>query len=263
MTFVRTSRASAKIRQWFSRERRQNAIAEGRDQVIRAVRKEGLGLSAAQRDDFLDEVAIDMGYRDRDGMLQAVGESNVQAATVVGRLVRLVRPEEDEAIPEEALPPPLPRRERQPSRGVVVEGLEDMWVRMARCCSPVPGDDIVGFVTVGRGVSVHRADCTNIGSLGDRAERMVDVSWGVDRSETFAVWLQIEALDRPKLLRDVTTALTDVGVDIASSSSGSGKDRVAVIRFEVELSDVTQLERAVSELKGVEGVFDAYRLKTG
>ncbi len=264
LTFVRTSRASAKIRQWFSRERRENAVSEGRDLVVRLVRKEGLGLQAGRRDTALAELAAAMGYHELDGMFQAVGENNVQAATIVQRLVRILHPEQDaETEPEDALPPPLPRRDRQPSRGVVVEGLEDMWVRMARCCAPVPGDDIVGFVTVGRGVSVHRADCTNIGSLGDRAERMVDVSWGADQSETFAVWVQIEALDRPKLLKDVTTALTDVGVDIVASSSGSGRDRVAIIRFEVELSDVTQLERALGELKNVEGVYDAYRLKTG
>jgi GTP pyrophosphokinase len=221
-------------------------------------------LQAAERDRHLSEVADSMGLQDLDGLFQAVGENNVQAATVVQRLIRLARPEElEEAAEEEILPPRVPLRERQPSKGVVVEGLEDMWVRMARCCSPVPGDDIVGFVTVGRGVSVHRADCTNIGSLGEKAERMVEVSWGVHQTEPFTVWLQIEALDRPRLLRDVTTALTDVGVDIVASSSATGKDRVAVIRFEVELSDVTQLERAIGELKDVEGVFDAYRLTTG
>jgi GTP pyrophosphokinase len=260
LTFVRTSRAAAKIRQWFSRERRQNAIVEGRDQVLRLLRKEGLGLSAAERDEGFAEVASSMGFQDLDGMYQAVGENNVQAATVVQRLVRIRRPEEPETDEEEVLPP-VPRRERPPSRGVVVEGLEDMWVRMARCCAPVPGDDIVGFVTVGRGVSVHRADCTNIGSLEERAERMVEVSWGAGQRGSFAVWLQIEALDRPRLLRDVTTTLTDLGLDIAASSSGTGRDRVAIIRFEVELADTTQLERAITELKGVEGVFDAYRLK--
>ena len=113
----------------------------------------------------------------------------------------------------------------------------------------------------GRGVSVHRADCTNIGALGDRRERMVDVSWGAGQAGSFAVWVQIEALDRPRLLRDVTATLSDLGVDISASSSAAGRDRVAVLRFEIELSDVTQLERAIAELKSVEGVFDAYRLK--
>jgi GTP pyrophosphokinase len=259
--FVRTSRASAKIRQWFSRERRLNAITEGREAVLRALRKEGLGLSASERDASLGEVASGFGFKDLDGLFQAVGENNLQATTVVQRLVKLVRPEPDDE-PEEVLPPPVPRREPTPGRGVVVEGLEDMWVRMARCCAPVPGDDIVGFVTVGRGVSVHRADCTNIGALGDRRERMVDVSWGAGQAGSFAVWVQIEALDRPRLLRDVTATLSDLGVDISASSSAAGRDRVAVLRFEIELSDVTQLERAITELKSVEGVFDAYRLKT-
>ena len=260
--FVRTSRAAAKIRQWFSRERRESAIGEGREQVAKLLRREGLGLSAVERDRVLTEVAESIGYRDLEGLFQGVGEHNVQAATVVARLVReLQADEEEDSDPDDLLmPPPIQRRDRPLGRGIVVEGLADMWVRLARCCAPVPGDDIVGFVTVGRGVSVHRADCTNIASLSDRAERMVEVGWSADQVGSFSVWLQVEALDRPRLLRDVTTALSDLGADIVASSSAVGRDRVAVFRFEVELSDTAQLERAVADLKAVEGVFDAYRM---
>ena len=144
--------------------------------------------------------------------------------------------------------------------GVIVEGLDDMLVHIAGCCGPVPGDDIVGFVTIGRGVSVHRADCTNIGSLAERNERIIDVAWDPARVGTFAVWLQVEALDRPKLLRDVTSVLSDLGANITASSSATRSDRVAILRYEVELSDHGQLGQLISELRGVEGVFDAYRL---
>jgi guanosine-3',5'-bis(diphosphate) 3'-pyrophosphohydrolase len=174
----------------------------------------------------------------------------------VQRLVRVVRPEEEtpgEEVPER-LPPP---RERPLGKGIIVEGLEDMWVRLARCCSPVPGDDIVGFVTVGRGVSVHRADCTNIGALG--AERMVEVEWGAEQAGTFSAWMQVEALDRPKLLRDVIAALGDVGLDITASSSRLARDRTAVLLFQVEVAAREDLARALAEVKGVEGVFDAFR----
>ena len=266
LKFVRTSRASAKIRQWFSRERRQSAISDGREAIAKALRKEGLGLSAAKRDRLLDQVADGLGFKDLDGMHQAVGEHNVQAATVVQRLVKLVTPTETELDPDGVTPGPMaPPIHRPPagSRGVIVEGLEDMYVRLSRCCAPVPGDPIVGFVTVGRGVSVHRDDCTNIASLGEKSERMIEVAWGAAEVAGFTVWLQIEALDRTRLLRDVTAALSDMGANIVSSSSTTGRDRVAVLRYEVEMSDAGQIDRVLAELRGVDGVFDAYRLLPG
>jgi GTP pyrophosphokinase len=140
--------------------------------------------------------------------------------------------------------------------------MDDMLVRIARCCAPVPGDPIVGFVTVGRGVSVHRADCTNVSSLSEQRERMVEVSWPPERVGRFAVWVQVEALDRTKLLRDVTAAISDLGGNITASSSVTGRDRIAILRYEVELSDAEQLHRLLADLRGVDGVFAAYRLVT-
>jgi GTP pyrophosphokinase len=140
--------------------------------------------------------------------------------------------------------------------------MDDMLVRIARCCAPVPGDPIVGFITIGRGVSVHRADCTNIASLAERRERMVEVSWPPDRVGIFTVWVQVEALDRTRLLRDVTAAISDLGGNITASSSVTGRDRVAVLRYEVELSDPGQLPRLLADLRGVDGAFAAYRLVT-
>jgi GTP pyrophosphokinase len=262
LNFVQTSRAAAKIRQWFSRERRESAIAEGREQLKRRLRREKLGLRAGKRDRMLLEIAGTLGYRDVDSLYVAIAESNVHIDTVAARLVRMVRPPEeaDEADTggEDEVAAPT---ERLPARGIIVEGFDDMWTRIARCCSPVPGDPIIGFVTVGRGVSVHRADCTNIGALDTRRERIVDVAWGADQRGAFRAGIQIEALDRPGLLRDVTAEIADLGLDVVASSSAAGKDRVAVLRFEVELSDVDQLDRAIAQLRAVEGVFDAYRLK--
>ena len=125
---------------------------------------------------------------------------------------------------------------------------------------PVPGDDIVGFVTVGRGVSVHRSDCTNIAAMGAHRERMIDVSWAPDRVGSFTIWVQVEALDRTRLLRDVTSAISDQGGNIVASSSATGRDRVAVLRYEIELSDPGQVPRLLNELRRVEGAYDAYRL---
>ncbi|MFH2071675.1 MAG: bifunctional (p)ppGpp synthetase/guanosine-3',5'-bis(diphosphate) 3'-pyrophosphohydrolase [Actinomycetota bacterium] len=264
LTFARTSRAQAKIRHWFSRERRGAAESDGREQVFKLLRREGLGLTANARDELLGEVAKDLGYLDTGALYVAVGENNVQAATLVARLVKAVRPP-DEPGDDDAPMPGLQTSSTlaAPSGGIIVEGLDDMWTRVARCCSPVPGDPIVGFVTVGRGVSVHRSDCTNIGALGDRPERMVEVQWSQDRGAAFRARIQVEALDRPRLLRDVTSELGDHGLDIVASSSVRGRDRVAVLQFEVELSDRDQLEVALTALRSIGGVFDAYRLVPG
>jgi GTP pyrophosphokinase len=150
-----------------------------------------------------------------------------------------------------------------PAGGIVVEGMDDMLVRVAHCCTPLPGDPIVGYVTVGRGVSVHRADCTNVDALVDQSERMIEVSWSAEHAGTFRAAVQAEALDRPRLLRDVTVALSDLGANIVSSSTVTSRDRVAVLKFEIELSDVATLDHAIEEMRGVEGVYDAYRLLPG
>jgi GTP pyrophosphokinase len=260
LNFVRTSRAKTKIKAHFLKERREQALAEGRDQVLAALRKEGLGLGAAERERLLADVATDLGRPDLDSLYVSVGEGSLAASTVAGRLVRVVRPEEEEA--EDLLAPPRARTPSQPGAGIIVEGMDDMLVRVARCCAPVPGDQIVGFVTVGRGVSVHRSDCTNVSSLSEQRERMVEVSWPPERVGRFAVWVQVEALDRTKLLRDVTAAISDLGGNIAASSSVTGRDRVAILRYEVELSDSEQLQRLLADLRGVDGVFAAYRLVT-
>jgi GTP pyrophosphokinase len=260
LAFAKTSRAANKIRQWFSRERREASLAEGREQVLKLIRKEGLGLSAGVRDGHLAELASDLGYHDVDALYVAVGDGNVSGGMIVGRLVRLVSPETEELDDELLRPPRRTHKTRSPSRGIIVEGLDDVMVRIARCCAPVPGDDIVGFVTIGHGVSVHRADCTNITDLSQRSERMIDVTWDPGQVGSFMVWIQVEGFDRPRLLQDVTICLSDLGVNIYASSSGIDADRVAVLRYEVEMADPAQLDHLLRDLRQVDGVFDAYRL---
>ncbi len=258
LNFVRTSRARSKIKAWFLKERREQAASDGRDQVMAALRKEALGLGAAERQALLKEVASEMNKTDAEALMAAVGEGEISPATVAHRVARHVRPEDDE---DDLLAPVRPRRYEAVGPNIIVEGLDDMLVRIARCCAPVPGDPIVGFVTVGRGVSVHRSDCTNIANLRTEGrDRMVEVSWPVERVGRFTVWIQVEALDRTRLLRDVTGALSDVGGNITASSSVTGRDRVAVLRYEVELSDPTQVDKLIADLRGVDGVFAAFRL---
>ncbi len=257
--FVSSSRARSRIKQWFQRERREAAAGDGRDRVLELLRKEGVGLGHAARERVLAEVAADLGHRDADAMFVAVGEGGISPAMVVTRVLRAVRPEEAEPEPSEFLAPPPPvRRRTTEGPGIVVDGWDGMMVRLARCCAPAPGDPLVGFVTVGRGISVHRTDCANIGQMDPG--RMVDVAWSDDATGLFSVWIEVEALDRTGLLRDVTSAISGLDAYILASSSATDGDRIAWLRYEVQLSDTTQIARLLDEVRGVDGVYDVHRM---
>jgi GTP pyrophosphokinase len=257
LEFVKSSRASTKIRQWYTRARRETALHDGKEAITRALRKSPLPSAKFKRDEALLPIAEECGFHEVDALYIAVGDGRLSPLTVISRLERLHGIGLEN---EDLLSPPQRPRDRRPTGGIIVEGMDDMLVRVARCCAPVPGDEIIGFVTVGRGVSVHRADCANIGALGERAERIIEVTWDIDHAGSFFAWVQVEALDRPKLLRDIAEIISDHGGNIQAASSATGRDRVAILRFEVELSDPQQLERVIAETRRVEGVFDAYRL---
>jgi guanosine-3',5'-bis(diphosphate) 3'-pyrophosphohydrolase len=253
--FVRTGKARTKIKQWFQKERRDLAITEGKDQVQALLKRDAPDLSSAEQTQHLKAVAEELGQKNVKALYVALGEGNVSLDSVAVRLHRRLEPDTGDDLFQ-----PTRRRRPTESAHVVVEGQDDMLVNLARCCSPVPGDDIVGYVTVGRGVSVHRADCTNVASLAERRERTVDVSWPSDISGAFVVWIQVEALDRARLLRDVTAVVSDTGGNITASSTNTNEDRVAVLKYEVELSDPSQLPRLLTDIRGVDGVYTAFRL---
>jgi len=255
LNFVRTGKAKSKIKQWFQKERRDQALADGKDIVSALFKKEAADLGTAERGSHLSEIATELGLRDAEGLIAALGEGNVSVDSVTVRLHRRLAPETGDELFR-----PLRRKRPSESADVVVEGQDDMLVHLARCCSPVPGDPIVGYVTVGRGVSVHRADCTNVASLTARRERTVEVSWPTGDMGAFVVWIQVEALDRTRLLRDVTALVSDTGGNITASSTVVGEGRVAVLKYEIELSDPSQLARLLADLRGVDGVFAAFRL---
>ncbi|MEA1903862.1 MAG: bifunctional (p)ppGpp synthetase/guanosine-3',5'-bis(diphosphate) 3'-pyrophosphohydrolase [Actinomycetota bacterium] len=255
LKFVRTGKAKSKIKQWFQKERRDHALAEGRDAIQGLFKKEAPGLTAVEKEEHLSAIAIELGQKDSETLMASIGEGHASLDSVAVRLHRRLEPDTGDEL---FRPPRRPR----PSElaDVIVEGQDDMLVHLARCCSPVPGDPIVGYVTVGRGVSVHRADCTNVASLTDRRERTVEVSWPSDDIGAFVVWIQVEALDRTRLLRDVTAMVSDTGGNITASSTLVGEGRVAILKYEIELSEPSQLARLLSDLRGVDGVFAAFRL---
>ncbi len=262
--FVKSPRARNKIRAWFSKERRDEAIEHGKDSIVRAMRKQNLPIQRILTGDSLVTLAHEMRYSDISTLYAAIGEGHVSAQNIVQKLVQALGGEEaaTEEI-DESIPPARGRsRKRRAGSdpGVVVKGVEDVWVKLARCCTPVPGDPIIGFVTRGSGVSVHRSDCVNVDSLSREPERILEVEWAPNQSSVFLVAIQVEALDRSRLLSDVTRILSDQHVNILSAAVQTSRDRVATSRFTFEMGDPKHLGHVLKAVRGVEGVYDVYRV---
>jgi len=264
LEFVASPRARNKIKQWFSKERREEAIERGKEQIARAMRKQGLPIQRLLTSESLTAIAHELRLTDISALYAAVGEGHNSAQAVVQRLVQSLggtdSTTEDVA---EAVSPTRARGKIRPhgDPGVVVKGVDDVWVKLARCCTPVPGDEIVGFVTRGSGVSVHRTDCTNVvSSMGSQQERMVEVEWAPTSSSVFLVSIQVEALDRARLLSDITRVLSDQHVNILSATVATTRDRIAISKFTFEMGDPKHLGHVLKAVRGIDAVFDAYRV---
>ncbi|MGR7027877.1 RelA/SpoT family protein [Geodermatophilus sp. URMC 62] len=262
--FVGSSRARTKIRQWFTKERRDDAVEAGKEALTRAMRKSGLPLQRLLGGEALVTLAKDLRYADVTALYAAVGENQISASSIVEKLITALGGAEGAAedIAETTIPMrrTVHRRTASGDPGIVVHGMGDVWAKLAKCCTPVPGDEILGFVTRGGGVSVHRTDCTNAGDLQRKPERLVEVEWASQPGSVFLVAIQVEALDRHRLLSDVTRALADERVNILSASVQTSRDRVAVSRFTFELADPAHLGAVLQTVRNVEGVFDVERV---
>ena len=261
LQFVQTPRARSKIRQWFTRGRREDALDQGKDALQRLMRKQNLPFKRLATQETLSQVAGELKYAKLEDLYVALGEGQVSPQSVVARISRLLTGHTEEDVTEVPLARPVKIGGKQDiGQGVVVKGLPDVWVRLSRCCTPVPGDQIMGFVTKGQGVSVHRTDCPNVKSLREAPERVIEVTWSEGKPTSFTVAIQVEALDRTRLLSDVATVLSDSHVNILSANSSTGKDRITRLRFTFEMADIAHLSSVLAAVKRVESVYDAYRV---
>ena len=266
LQIVQTPRAANKIRQWFSRERREDARETGREEFLKQLRKEGLPTQKLPTG-VLDEAALDLNYLDVDALYTAIGEHHVSPEAVVARVSRLLSAGDPER--EEQLPTSVTRtssmRSNRSGAGVHVEGLDDVMVRLSRCCTPVPGDEIIGFVTRGRGVSVHRADCANAASLQEgQRDRLIEVEWDSDLSGgIFVASIEVRSLDRPGLLGDVSGVLAEHKVNIIACAMKTDRDRMASMRFDCELGDPSHLDAVLGRIRAIDGVYQSYRVLPG
>jgi GTP diphosphokinase / guanosine-3',5'-bis(diphosphate) 3'-diphosphatase len=262
INIVASARAKSKIKAWFSKERREEAIETGKEAIVRAMKKSGVPLRLLTNS-MLNTLALESNYADVSSLYAAVGEGHLGAQTVVTRLTASLGG--DEGLIEDASEQVLPsrvanRRDAKPDPGITVIGADDTWVKLSRCCTPVPGDEVLGFVTRGSGISVHRTDCVNADDLRTQPERLVEVAWTPGKSSIFLVNIQVEALDRARLLSDVTRALSDQHVNILNASVTTTKDRVAISRFTFEMGDPSHLNQVLRAVKGIDGVYDVYRV---
>ncbi|MGL5824097.1 MAG: RelA/SpoT family protein [Nocardioides sp.] len=264
LNFAKSPRARAKIRHWFTKERREESIERGKDAIVRLMRKEGLPLKRLMSHESLTEVAAHFKMTDVTDLYANVGEGKLSAQSVVRRVIDLHGG--DDGAAEDLAEGVTITGNRARSQGtssdagVAVQGAPDVWVKLARCCTPVPGDPILGFVTKGGGVSVHRTSCTNAASLTSQSERIIPVEWDATPQSTFLINILVEALDRARLLSDLTMVLSDAHVNLLSATLTTSRDRVAKTRFTFELADSKHLDNVMAAIRGVPGVYDAYRV---
>lgn len=260
LNFVKSPRARSKIKAWFSKERREEAIDAGRESIARQMRKAGLPLQKIFAGHALLELAHELHYADIDALYNAVGDGHVSAASIVDKLISTLGIEDSHPEPTVENLPSAATISKRTSSAVKVEGVDDVLVKLARCCTPVPGDEILGFITKGSGVSVHRVDCRNAADLREhQSERIVGTSWLAGAASIFLVNIQVEALDRSRLLADVTRTLSEQQVNILSAAVSTSKDRVAFSRFTFEMADAKHLDSVLAAVRNVEGVYDVYR----
>lgn len=263
LNFVKSQRARSKIKAWFTKERREEAIDAGKETIARQMRKAGLPLQKILGGHSLLQLAHDLNYPDIDAMYAAVGDGHISANHVIERLEASLGLEETHDTPllEGIVTGNAARSARRSASGIQVEGVDDVLVKLARCCTPVPGDAITGFITRGNGVSIHRTDCVNVADLKfHQGDRIIKVKWDPNAKSVFLVNIQIEALDRARLLSDITRTLSDQQVNILHAAVNTTKDQVAFSRFTFEMADASHLDVVLSAVRRIEGVYDVYRV---
>ena len=260
LNFVKTSRARSKIKSWHQKQMKDEDLQKGKQILNSWLDDNQEVLNNSNKEDILKELMIFYKYRNVETLYLNLGHGNIKIDNVGTRIRKFVFPEEI-TDDEDIFTPDQPQSSN--NQQVIVEGYDDIKVRMAKCCVPVPGDDIIGFVTINQGISIHRSDCLNVNIDNSKGERIVDVSWGFDTHSGSIVWLEIEAIDRPYLLRDATIAISDNGGNILVAKSITNSKRIVSLLFQIELSDNAQLDTIISDAKDIENVFEVNKVHPG
>ena len=260
LNIVKTSRARSKIKQWYQKQMKNEDIQKGKTTLNSWLDENPEILETTSKDQLMDELLKDLKLPNLETLYQNLGNGNTGINSISNRINKIVFPGEI-SVDEDLYSPEI--KEDSKSDLVIVEGYDDIKVRMGKCCVPVPGDDILGFVTISNGIAIHRSDCLNVQIDSTKGERIIDVSWGYTGNTGIVVWLEIEAIDRPYLLRDATIAISDNGGNIMVAKSVTSSKRIVNLIFQVEISDNDQLDAIINDAKNIENVFDASRIYPG
>src|SRR5690625_3873751 len=263
LAFVKSKRAQNKIKQWFTKERREGAIEHGKELITKELRKQKLPLQKLMSSDAFQQVALQLHYSELSQLYAAVGENHVSPHSVVDKVVAIVN-EQDASADQPLVPEPAivqqPRKVQNAHAGVIVKGASDVLVKLAKCCTPVPGDEVHGFITKGQGVSVHQVSCKNFQALKSQKDRLIEVEWAPTSKSLFLVQIQVEALDRSGLLSDITRILSEHHVNILSANMSTSSNRLAVSKFAFEMANTTHLDHVLNAVRRIDGVYDVYRV---
>src|SRR6266545_3873948 len=260
MSLAASSRARNKIRQWFSRETREETEQKGRETLETALKKQNLPYKKLQGSSVLAQVIRETGFKKAEDFYLALGSGKLQAGQIVNKVIQRLKTEQ--AVEEETVPLKAPKARHAVSSenfGINVRGVDDVLVRLAKCCTPVPGDEIVGYISLGKGITIHREDCSNVKSLRKNPERFTKVSWDGGASQSFRVQIAVDSWDRPRLLEDVARTFAEHGANIVSYG-GTVEDQMAKNWYVAEVGDIKALRGLLNALRNVDAVFDAFRV---
>ncbi len=266
LKIVKSSQAKNKIKQWLKKQNKEDNIEKGRDMLEKYVRRKGYQTKEILRNPWITKVAKSINLNSADDLYSSIGYGGVLLNKVLPKLQELYREEKQKEIVSSSSKTvqekPKVKKKKDISNGIIVKGTDNILVRLSKCCSPVPGDDIIGFITKGRGVSVHRKDCINIVSEYDMIkDRLIEVSWDTGKEDvSYTTDISILAEDRKGLLVDVTRIMDEINVTVSSVSAKTGRDEIATVNLTVEINSIEQLEKTVKKLKAVEGIVDVYRI---
>lgn len=265
LKIVKSSQAKSKIRQWFKREERDLNIVKGKDILEKEVKRQGYKLTEMLKEDWLKSIASKLSLSSVDDLYAGLGYGSITLSQVIPKLKEFHKDyyklRDEKNLLESNSNVYAPKKENRFTQGVTVKGVDNIKVRFSKCCNPVPGDEIVGYITRGRGVSVHRKDCPNIKDLASH-ERYIEVEWATNEKASYQAEIQIKASDRPGLLTDITQRITDVNLTVTSLNARTNKEKLVVMNITLETKDVEQLKDLMKKIKRIKGVIDVYRVTT-
>ena len=269
LKIVKSSQARNKINQWFKKENREENILRGKESIERELKKQGFTYNQLFKSEWVDVMLKKYNFNSVEDMFSAVGYGGIGASKVVSRLKeeykKTLKPDELEQLEKELLARQEKEKEKKrkavPENGVIVKGIDNCLVRLSRCCNPVPGDQIIGYITRGRGVSVHRSDCTNISGNRGEDERLIEVKWYTSSNVAYKADITVMANDRTALLMEITNATAEAKIPLKAMNARTTRDQIAVINLTLEIIDTEQLDKIIKRLKKVDGVFEVTRNK--